>query len=43
LRDGAVVRDAKDAPPGTPLKVTLARGALATTVDREQAGEKPGR
>jgi exodeoxyribonuclease VII large subunit len=43
LHDGAVVRDAKDAPAGTPLVVTLARGALATTVDLEQAGQNPGR
>jgi exodeoxyribonuclease VII large subunit len=43
LHNGAVVRDAKDAPAGTPLVVTLARGALATTVDLEQAGQNPGR
>jgi exodeoxyribonuclease VII large subunit len=43
LHDGAVVRDAKDAPAGTPLVVTLARGALATTVDLEQAGQNAGR
>jgi exodeoxyribonuclease VII large subunit len=43
LHDGAVVRDAKDAPAGTPLVVTLARGALATTVDLEQADQNPGR
>ena len=43
LSDGAVLRDAKDAPSGTPLLLTLARGALATTVDPEQAGQNPGR
>ena len=42
-RDGAVVRDAKDAPAGTPLKLTLARGALAATVDGDQAGQNPAR
>ena len=36
LPGGAVARDAKDAPAGTPLVVTLAHGALATTVDAEQ-------
>jgi exodeoxyribonuclease VII large subunit len=43
LRDGAVVRDAKDAPSGTPLLITVARGALATTVDPDQTGQIPGR
>jgi exodeoxyribonuclease VII large subunit len=37
LTDGALLRDAKDAPAGTPLLLTLARGALSTTVDREEA------
>ncbi|HYO44183.1 MAG TPA: exodeoxyribonuclease VII large subunit [Candidatus Limnocylindrales bacterium] len=32
-RDGAILRDPTDAPAGTPLRVTLARGTLAATSD----------
>ncbi|GAB3036937.1 exodeoxyribonuclease VII large subunit [Parafrigoribacterium mesophilum] len=43
LPGGALVRDSKDAPAGTPLLLTLARGALSTTVDREEVGQNPRR
>jgi exodeoxyribonuclease VII large subunit len=37
LRDGAVLRRQEDAPAGTPLLLTLAKGALSTTVDAAEA------
>jgi exodeoxyribonuclease VII large subunit len=37
LQDGAVLRRAEDAPAGTPLLLTLAKGAVSTTVDAAQA------
>ena len=40
LPDGTALRDPADAPPGTPLRLTVAGGALPTTVDRP-AGVSP--
>ncbi|HEY9477965.1 MAG TPA: exodeoxyribonuclease VII large subunit [Microbacteriaceae bacterium] len=37
LQNGAVVRAQEDAPAGTPLLLTLAKGAVSTTVDPVQA------
>jgi exodeoxyribonuclease VII large subunit len=37
LQDGAVLRRAEDAPAGTPLLLTLAKGAVSTTVEPAQA------
>jgi exodeoxyribonuclease VII large subunit len=43
-RDGAVVRDAAEAPPGTALRLQLARGELAARVESSSpdAGEQIG-
>ena len=37
--DGAVIRDAADAPEGARIDLTLCRGSLRCTVDRQIAGE----
>ena len=36
--DGAIVRDPRDAPGGTPLRLRVARGELPATVDRDADG-----
>jgi exodeoxyribonuclease VII large subunit len=41
LPDGAALRAAKDAPPGTRLLLTVARGRLSTTVDEQAPSTGP--
>lgn len=41
LPDGTALRDAADAPAGTPLRVTVANGAVETTVDAAPVGSTP--
>lgn len=38
LPDGRAMRDATEAPGGTPLKITVARGAVTATVDDDVSG-----
>ncbi|MDQ4137765.1 MAG: exodeoxyribonuclease VII large subunit, partial [Actinomycetota bacterium] len=43
LPDGTALRDPVEAPPGTPLRLTVAAGALTTTVDEPAVVSVAGR